>query len=286
MTEQFPTFSIIIPCFNQDKYLEECLNSVSNQTFQNWECIVVNDGSTDNSELIALDFVNKDKRFIYKYKENSGLASTRNFGINLAKGIYVLPLDGDDKIGTDYLLKAIEIFDKKLNTKLVYCKAEYFGDINKYWDLPIFQYKSFLFQNCIFCSAIFKKSDYLLTSGYDINMIYGYEDWEFWLQLIQKDDTVERINSIQFSYRQREDSMISFIKNRENLKKMMNYIFTKHKSKYFEILNVQNTENDIVSFSEVVKNNDKFNLVKSSFSYKTFYKIEKELKLFFKRIRK
>ena len=59
MTEQFPTFSIIIPCFNQDKYLEECLNSVSNQTFQNWECIVVNDGSTDKPQLNAIDFVKK-----------------------------------------------------------------------------------------------------------------------------------------------------------------------------------------------------------------------------------
>jgi glycosyltransferase involved in cell wall biosynthesis len=285
MTDKKPIFSIVVPCFNQEKYLTECLNSIYFQTYENWECIIINDGSTDNSELVALKFVTKDKRFIYKYKENSGLAATRNFGINLAKGTYILPLDGDDKIGNEYLLKANEIFNKNTNTKLVYCKASFFGSINEYWDLPVFEYKSFLFQNSIFCSAIFKKSDYELTSGYDVNMIYGYEDWEFWLQLLQKNDTIERIDSIQFYYRQREDSMISFVKNKENLKKMTDYIFSKHQSKYFEILNIHNTENIIVAFSKIVKKNDKLNLIQSSFSYKTFYKIEKKLKLLIQRFK-
>ena len=286
MAELIPVFSIVVPCYNQDKYLKECLESVSIQSFENWECIIVDDGSTDNSKTIALEFVNKDNRFIYKYKENAGLASTRNFGINIARGKYILPLDGDDKIGTEYLFEAMQIFNKTPETKLVYCKASYFGSINEYWDLPIFDYKLFLFQNCIFCAAIFKKSDYLLTTGYDVNMIYGYEDWEFWLQLIQKNDIVHRIDSIQFYYRQREDSMISFVKNKENLKKMLNYIFDKHELKYFEILNIENNENKIIMFHEIVKRNDKFNTVKSSFTYKTFYKIEKELKLFFKKISK
>jgi hypothetical protein len=88
--------SIIIPCYNQAQYLDEALQSVLDQTYTNWECIVVNDGSLDDTEKIAKTWTAKDNRFIYFYKENGGVSSARNFGLEKAKGDYIQFLDADD----------------------------------------------------------------------------------------------------------------------------------------------------------------------------------------------
>jgi glycosyltransferase involved in cell wall biosynthesis len=90
--------SIIVPCYNQAQYLDECLQSVYSQTCEDWECIIINDGSPDNTQDVANKWVVKDSRFRYYEIENSGVSSARNFGINQATGNWILPLDGDDKI--------------------------------------------------------------------------------------------------------------------------------------------------------------------------------------------
>ncbi|MFV8358067.1 glycosyltransferase family 2 protein, partial [Flavobacterium sp. XS1P32] len=75
--------SVIIPCYNQDQFLAETLQSVFDQTYSNWECIIVNDGSTDNSESIILDWVQRDKRFQYCKTKNSGVSAARNYGLRI-----------------------------------------------------------------------------------------------------------------------------------------------------------------------------------------------------------
>ena len=303
-------FSIIIPCYNHGQYLEECLISVLQQTFDSWECIIVNDGSTDNSEEIAKEFQKNDARFFYFSKPNEGLSATRNYGINQSKGKYILPLDSDDMIGENYLKKAFEILESNHNTKLVYCKAELFGVRNEFWDLSKYSYPEILFNNCIFCSAVFKKSDYLNTQGYDLNMKYGYEDWEFWIQLLSKEDEVVQIYSIEFYYRQKaEESMIDFLKDENKFNQTIAYIFQKHESKYYELLGVSKDINGFYSLYNTKKNLEKvestFNTIKnlektevslnnatknlekikSSFSYKTIYKLEKEIRRFFRKLK-
>ncbi|HAO28647.1 MAG TPA: glycosyltransferase family 2 protein, partial [Chryseobacterium indologenes] len=81
-----PTISIIVPCYNQAIYLDECLQSVLDQTYGNWECIIVDDGSPDNTKEVTEKWIEKDNRFIYLHKENGGLSSARNAGIEAAKG--------------------------------------------------------------------------------------------------------------------------------------------------------------------------------------------------------
>ena len=104
--------SIIVPCYNQAIYLTECLNSVLNQTYSNWECLIIDDGSPDNTFEIANLFIEKDKRFKYFKKENGGLSSARNFGIKQSFGEFILPLDADDKIHQDYISEVVKIFVK------------------------------------------------------------------------------------------------------------------------------------------------------------------------------
>jgi len=93
-----PKVSIIIPIYNTEKYLKECLDSVKNQTLQEWECICVDDGSTDSSKKIIESYVEEDERFQLICKENGGQSSARNVGIDRATGEYIYYLDSDDSI--------------------------------------------------------------------------------------------------------------------------------------------------------------------------------------------
>ena len=99
-----PLISVVVPCYNQAQYLDECLQSVLDQTYPHWECIIVNDGSPDNTEEFAQKWLEKDVRFKYFYKENGGLSSARNFGIDKAEGEFIQLLDCDDYIARNKFL--------------------------------------------------------------------------------------------------------------------------------------------------------------------------------------
>ncbi len=93
-----PKISIIIPMYGVEKYLRRCLDSVLSQTFQDWQAILVDDGSPDKSGEIAESYAKHDKRFVVIHKENGGLSDARNAGMPLAKGDYIMYLDSDDFI--------------------------------------------------------------------------------------------------------------------------------------------------------------------------------------------
>jgi len=193
--------SIIVPCYNQAQYLSEALESVLAQTYTNWECIIVNDGSPDNTEEIAMAWCEKDVRFRYYKKENGGVSSARNFGISNSTGEYILPLDADDKIHPEYLFDACKILDNKKEIGIVFSLCEKFGEENGLCELPEYSLKNMLEENLINNSAFFRRSDYNRTDGYNVNMLSGLEDWDFWLSLIELEVAVYRINKIYLYYR-------------------------------------------------------------------------------------
>lgn len=102
-------FSIVIPVYNVEKYIKKCLDSIKEQTYENYEVLIVNDGSKGNEEKIIKKFL-KDERFKYFVKENGGLSDARNYGVNYAIGDYLIFVDSDDYISKDLL--------KKLNKEL------------------------------------------------------------------------------------------------------------------------------------------------------------------------
>jgi glycosyltransferase involved in cell wall biosynthesis len=95
--------SIVVPLFNAQLYLNDTLNSIFAQTYPDWECIIVDDGSTDSSKDISKEYCKTDDRFIYYFQSNSGPSVARNLGINSSKGDYILFLDSDDVILPEYL---------------------------------------------------------------------------------------------------------------------------------------------------------------------------------------
>ena len=100
MTEKV---SVIVPVFNVEKYLRQCLDSILQQTYQNLEIIIINDGSTDGSDAICREYAGKDSRISYFAKENTGISDTRNVGIRQATGEYVTFVDSDDWVEHTYV---------------------------------------------------------------------------------------------------------------------------------------------------------------------------------------
>jgi glycosyltransferase involved in cell wall biosynthesis len=98
-----PKISIIIPVYNVEKYIQECIDSVLSQTFTDFECIIINDGSTDNSGNICDEYAEKDKRIKIIHKKNGGVSSARNAGLDIAKGEWIVFVDGDDWVDEKYL---------------------------------------------------------------------------------------------------------------------------------------------------------------------------------------
>lgn len=98
-----PKISIIIPCYNAENFIESTINSVKNQNYKNWECIIINDGSKDKSQIIIEKNILNDINFVLINQENKGLSNTRNLGIEKSNGDYIFFLDADDKITTDCL---------------------------------------------------------------------------------------------------------------------------------------------------------------------------------------
>lgn len=220
--------SIIVPCYNQSEYLAEALQSVLDQSFLDWECIIVNDGSPDDTEKIAQEWLSKDNRFKYISKENGGLCDARNVGISKAGGKYILPLDADDKLGKDYLELAFRELENDTDLQVVYCKAEKFGIENGSWDLPPYSLKALATDNMIFCSAIFRKNEWERVGGYDLKMEYGLEDWEFWIALLKSGGKVIKLDYIGFYYRIKSSSMIQQLNKSNKKKKKFEYISVKH----------------------------------------------------------
>ena len=209
-----PQISIIVPCYNGAKYLRETLDCLQRQTTENWECIIVNDGSTDNSLDILKEYVKKDSRYRYIDKENEGPAIARNIAIASSFGKYILPLDADDVIAPFYAEKAIEYLEDNPKCKVVYGKAEYFGGATGEWILPEYSYEKELWQNAIYCTAVYRRSDYDKTKGYNPNMKYGNEDWDFWLSLLTKDDEVYKIPETVLFYRKHNVSRSTYLTNK------------------------------------------------------------------------
>jgi glycosyltransferase involved in cell wall biosynthesis len=273
-----PLVSIIIPVFNDEKFIKETIQSVKNQVYINWECIIVNDGSVDNSESIIQSEISNDSRFTYVFKENSGVSDTRNLGIKQAKGEFILPLDSDDLISVNYILEGVAVFEKQPNTKLVYCKAEFFGEKKSAFKLRAYFYKDLIVQNSIFCSAMYKKADYLNTDGYDSNLKLGLEDWEFWIQLLDENSKVVKINKVHFYYRIKNTSRNSIHENISKLKQIHEYIFNKHKALYEDLLFKGQPKLD--SVYNLVEAENELKKIKKSFGYQ-IYKMEREIKKLF-----
>jgi len=194
--------SIIIPCYNQENFVADAIDSALKQTYPNIEIVCYNDGSSDNSAKVINEYAQKFNNIIFiDNKENKGVVYGRNNAINSSSGEYILPLDADDKIEPTYVEKAVKVLNENPKIGIVYCKARLFGNKTGEWKLPEYDKKEIVYRNCIFCSALFRKTDFEKVGGYKEYMNKGLEDWDLWLSFIENDYEVFRIDEILFNYR-------------------------------------------------------------------------------------
>jgi glycosyltransferase involved in cell wall biosynthesis len=192
--------SIIIPCYNQGKFIEETVKSVLLQTYINFEIIIVNDGSTDPYTIDLLKNKTWENTRIININ-NAGVANARNVGIANSKGKYILPLDGDDLIANTYLEKAVQILEANEDIKVVTSEVRYFGKMNSLFNLPEFSITGLMGQNLLVCTSMYRRTDFDATNGYNTNMNDGFEDWDFWLSLIKPGEKIYKIKEVLFFYR-------------------------------------------------------------------------------------
>lgn len=231
MSMENPLVSIITPCYNQAQYLPEALDSVLRQTYPHWECIIVNDGSKDNTEEVALAYCKEDSRFHYYYKENSGVCDTRNFAVSKSKGMYLLPLDADDKIGERYLEKAVDWFEKDEAVDAVYGKGVFFGELEGEIILKPFDYETLMLENVFYNSVIFRRSRFENIGGYNINMRNGWEDWELMISLLDEQSRVVKLPDLCYYYRILSGSRERSITDKQK-ESLFLQIYENHKETY------------------------------------------------------
>lgn len=228
--------SVVIPCYNQAKYLPEALQSILNQTYINWECIIVNDGSPDETHAVAAEWCSKDGRFQYVYQDNGKLPRARNSGIQQAKGNFILTLDSDDKFEPTFIEKALAVLISDEMIGMVCCWGlRFVGDKTKELYKPGGgSIKEFLFCNAAnMGSLMFRKECWQQAGGYDGNMQWGYEDWEFYIRVCQLGWRVHVLQEPLFGYRQHAVSMRIDAMNNHDIQNKK-YIFHKHEALYKE----------------------------------------------------
>lgn len=187
--------SIIVPCYNQAQYLPETLQSVLDQTYTNWECIIVNDGSPDHTEAVAQEWCEKDHRFIYLKKENGGLSSARNAGLKIAKGDYIQFLDSDDVLEINKIQWQSQFFDRPID--ILISGYRYFENSEGISSLRIMGRDDFMPERVItyddtvdvkavfdatnpfvICAPLIKKSVFDVVGNFNENL-FSLEDWDF-----------------------------------------------------------------------------------------------------------
>ena len=225
-----PKVSVIIPSYNLGQYLRETLDSVAAQTYDDWECLVVENGSTDGSLAIVNGYCYHDTRFIpVVFQENVGVAAARNRALELAEGEYILFLDADDLITPGYMAAAVEALDADPSLTVVYGQGQRFGAETS-WDLPPFSMDTMLARNCLYISCFFRKSQ---AAAFDPAFKTGFEDWDFWLSLLEsvENPKVLQLPELCFLYRTRRGSRNAGVTD-EALKDIRFRLWEKHKALY------------------------------------------------------
>lgn len=225
-------FSIVIPVYNVEKYLKDCLDSVSNQTFSDWEAICVNDGSTDNSAALLEEYAAKDERIKIISQPNGGLSAARNTGMDAAIGDYILFLDSDDWLEHD----ALEVLSQQMNDVDMLCFSgrRFFEDTKAfsiadqlpektyvsgmdYYNENALTHRDFAFV-CVVL-RVYKRS-FLAKSGLWFKEGVFHEDNLFTPQICFYAKRVRIINTCLYDYRVRACSITTTV-NKKRMRDLM-----------------------------------------------------------------
>ncbi len=192
--------SIVIPCYNASATLGEAVQSALDQTWDDLEVIIVDDGSSDPATIALLDGMNWPRTRVIR-QDNAGPAAARNAAIRASTGEFILPLDADDRIAPSYVEKALAVLQRRPGVGIVYCKAERFGAASGPWELPSYSIRELAIDNVIFVTSLFRRADWERVGGFNEHLRHGVEDYDFWLKLVGLGCDVVQLDETLFHYR-------------------------------------------------------------------------------------
>lgn len=219
-------YSIIIPVYNVEEYLDRCLKSILNQTYSNYEVIIVNDGSPDNSDNIIKSYEKEDKRFKGYKKVNGGLSDARNYGLKYATGDYLIFIDADDYIENNYLEKVNDVLEKNKDIDVLKFKIKLVDEgenlirmengLNKEGVTSFDELVKLEFLepawSYVYKLSFWKENNFTYLKG----MIH--EDFGLTPEILMKANKIYYLNSYLYNYVQRNGSIMSS-NNKEKLHK-------------------------------------------------------------------
>tara|TARA_R110002033_G_scaffold34427_1_gene72097 strand:+ start:5803 stop:6654 length:852 start_codon:yes stop_codon:yes gene_type:complete len=262
-----PLVSVIIPCYNDKDYIKQAVESILNQTYQNFEIIIIDDGSDIETKLILSNIKHEKIKIITQ--NNLGPCFARNNGIKLAKGVYFLTLDSDDVFESSFLEKAVKILNNSKLIGFVSCYVNCFIHI----DRPFFKYmpeggdvSNFLFKNNAVGNSLYRKRCWEEVQGYDEDMKFGYEDWEFHIAILKRGWKSYILKEYLFNYRHKINSR-NTVANKNFEEQIIGYVMHKHEDIYVNKFN--ETIDYLLNLSMKHKNNE------SKFSNSKEYKLGK-----------
>lgn len=227
----YSNVTVIIPCYNDGQYILEALQSIYNQTLFPEKIIIVDDGSDAATKKI-LNAINHPLVQII-YQENKGVSAARNRAIALAQTDYIVNLDADDYFEPSFIEKAVAVLDNNNQVVAVssYCRA-FKNDKTIEIIKPLGgKLKDFIVINNGRANSMFLKKSWEAVGGFDEKMHEGYEDWEFWIAILEHEGTMHIIKEVLSHYRIKNTSRDQKALENHDFE-LRKYIYLKHKVIY------------------------------------------------------
>lgn len=270
-----PLITIIIPMFNAEEYISKCLDSLIQQTYDNIEIIVVDDGSTDNSLRICKAYAEQDFRLKIIHQSNQGVSAARNRALQEAEGIYIVFVDADDYVGKDYVS---DLWELVCNTKCDVAISRYSTELDYDVSQDSGKIRTFNAENAIInmllskgfdtsvCCKLVKKCD---ISGYEFRTdLVLAEDLEFFYKILKKCSDVAFIDKVDYFYVHHNQGAINRLSNSKvksmrifdelieecDNAKILDALISKYVSTCFHLLSLNNSENiDLIEIENVIR---------------------------------
>lgn len=202
-----PAVSVIVSCYNLGPFLDDAVQSVLAQTWQDFEILIVDDGSTDASTTALLADYTRPKTRVIR-TSHRGLAAARNTGVEQASGRYLCALDADDRLLPTFLERTVGVLES--DSQLTFCSAwlRTFGEEHWNWTPARCDLPTLLWEDTVLTAALVRRADVVALGGYDSGMPeQGDEDWDLWLRLVAGGRRGTILPEILFEYRRRHGSM-------------------------------------------------------------------------------
>jgi glycosyltransferase involved in cell wall biosynthesis len=198
--------SVIIPCYNQGAFIRDALMSVFEQSVDDLEVVIIDDGSDDGTTPGILDRLHSPRVRVVR-QDNRGLPAARNAGIEAARGSLVVTLDADDELHPSFIATLSAALENHPDAAYAHCWAELFGDTHMMWATRPYNPYQLMLSNSVVGCVLMRREACLSVGGYDASMTHGNEDWDLWIRLMAAGFGAVQVREPLFRYRKHGVSM-------------------------------------------------------------------------------